>query len=89
MTARQKRKARKDSRHFTYNGETHTIREWADICGVTLSAMRKRQKAGLPPDQLFAQDRRVGQHYGKYKGKYYRKLEREAEERRWSDDTPW
>ena len=75
------RKKRRDSKLYTYNGQTMTIREWANELGVTLSAMRKRAKAKLPPEEMFSPDRRVGNDYGKYKGKYYRKLEREVDKR--------
>lgn len=85
MTRRKQQKIRKDSKLYTYDGKTMTIREWAVYLDVTLSAMRKRMRAKLPPEELFSPDRRVGDNYGKYKGKYYRKLEREVDEKEWQE----
>lgn len=82
MTRMQKRQ-RKDSKKYTYNGETHTLVEWSEILGVTWKQIRRRMREGRPPEEVFATDRRVGENYGADKKKYFRKLEREAEERYW------
>lgn len=75
------RKHRRDSKKYEHNGETHTLVEWAEILGVTTSALRKRMQAGRPPDQVFAPDLRITSGERKYLRKYLRKLERQAEER--------
>lgn len=81
------RKHRRDSKKYEHNGETHTLVEWAEILGVTTSALRKRMQAGRPPDQVFASDLRITSGERKYFRKYLRKLEREAEERTNEQDT--
>ena len=75
------RKHRRDSKKYEHNGETHTLVEWAEILGVTTSALRKRMQAGRPPDQVFAPDLRITSGERKYFRKYLRKLERQAVER--------
>ena len=39
---------------YTYNGESHTAREWAEIIGITAGAFRDRINDGLPPEKVFA-----------------------------------
>lgn len=75
------RRHRCDSKKYEHNGETHTLVEWAEILGVTTSALRKRMQAGRPPDQVFAPDLRITSGERKYFRKYLRKLARQAEER--------
>lgn len=86
MANRQKRKQRKDSKQYIYNGETHTLIEWSEILGVTTSAIRKRMQAGRPIDEVFSTDRRVVDGKKTDLKKYLRKLEREAEERMYDGD---
>lgn len=82
-----KRQRRKDSKQYTYNGETHTLVEWAEILGVTTSAIRKRMQAGKPIEEVFSTDRRVVDGKKTDLQKYLRKLEREVEVRRYGQDT--
>lgn len=81
MTNRQKRKQRSDSKIYTYNGDTHTLTEWAEILQITTSAIRKRMSAGKTVDEIFSTDRRVVDGKKTDLKKYLRKLEREAEDR--------
>lgn len=39
---------------YTYKGETHTAREWAEIIGITQGSFLDRVRAGMPPEKLFA-----------------------------------
>lgn len=78
------RKTRSDSKKYTYNGVTKPLREWSEELGVSVKTIKRRLREGRPPDEVFAQDRRIGNDYGSDMRKYFRKLEREAEERRWA-----
>lgn len=80
-----KRQRRKDSKQYTYNGETHTLVEWAEILGVTTSAIRKRMQAGKPIEEVFSTDRRVVDGRKTDLKKYLRKLEKEAWKREYED----
>lgn len=80
MTRTQKRKSRKDSKTYTYDGKTQTLKEWAEELGVTVSALRKRMASGVPPDKLFSTDRRVTTGEKRDLRKYIRKLEKEMED---------
>lgn len=39
---------------YTYNGESHTAREWAEIIGITPGSFLDRVRAGMPPERVFA-----------------------------------
>lgn len=80
-----KRQRRKDSKQYEYNGETHTLVEWAEILGVTTSAIRKRMQAGKPIEEVFSTDRRVVDGRKTDLKKYLRKLEKEAWKREYED----
>lgn len=84
MTAR---KRRSDSKIYEYRGESKTAREWADELGVTVKTFKRRLREGRSPDEVFSQDLRIGDDYGKYMQKYMRKLEREVENRRYGKNT--
>lgn len=43
-----------NNRRITYNGETHTLSEWAKITKINYSVMRSRVRSGMPPDKIFA-----------------------------------
>lgn len=60
-TALSMRKNQSDKRpKYTYNGETHSAREWADIIGITYNGFLKRLQANEPPEKLFKKgDRRL------------------------------
>ena len=36
-----------------YNGEKHTISEWANITGINYSTLRSRINSGMPLDKIF------------------------------------
>lgn len=37
---------RRNTVYLTYNGETHTLKQWAEIIGITYSCIHKRYSAG-------------------------------------------
>ena len=37
---------------ITHNGETHTVREWAEILGIPADRIRERLKRGLPTEKV-------------------------------------
>lgn len=78
MTRKQRRQ-RNDSKQYSFNGRTQTLREWADELGVTTSAIRKRMASGLPTETIFSPDRRISGNYGRHKSGYFRSLEREVD----------
>lgn len=43
--------------YITFNGETHTMREWADITGINYSCLRNRHQRGEPVERLFCSKR--------------------------------
>lgn len=52
---------------ITYNGETHTVKEWADIYGVSVDTMRARLKRSSTVEHAFGVDaRRSKKRYERY-----------------------
>ncbi len=51
--------------HLTYNGETHTMAEWADILGFTYTTINNRVQRGWSVERIITtpQRRRVNGHY--------------------------
>lgn len=47
---------RRNNRHITYNGETHTLSEWSDILGLNTSTLYSRLKRGWTLDEAFKKD---------------------------------
>ncbi len=45
------------ARVITYNGQTHTLKEWSDITGVSLTTINSRLKRGLQPQHIFLKER--------------------------------
>lgn len=45
-------------KQITYNGETHTVKEWADIYGVSVDTMRARLKRSSTVEHAFGVDTR-------------------------------
>ena len=43
---------RRNNRHFTYNGETKTLSEWARETGIKKGIIRDRIESGMPPEQV-------------------------------------
>ena len=82
---RKQRRARKDSMYYTYNGETHTLKEWSELLGVAKRTLWRRMAEGRPIEDVFSTDRRVGKTYGQYMKSYMNRLEKEAEDRRWDE----
>ena len=81
------RKERKDAKMYEYNGQRMSLKRWAEVLGVDLRTMQRRIAEGRPESEIFSQDRRVGDNPRKYLRGYFRKLEREAEERQYGEDT--
>ena len=49
-TAKQQGNNRRSTHLITYNGETHSIKEWAEITGIAKSTIGNRLKAGATPE---------------------------------------
>lgn len=43
---------RRNTAFISYNGETHTIREWSEITGINQSTISNRRLKGLPPQEI-------------------------------------
>lgn len=43
---------------ITANGETHSVKEWANILGISSNALYKRIKRGLKPEEAVLKQRR-------------------------------
>ena len=46
---------RRTNVHIAYNGEKHTIAEWARILDINTHTLRNRLRAGIPPEKAFAE----------------------------------
>jgi hypothetical protein len=51
-----------DAARYTYNGETLSVRDWAEKLGVTVDIFRGRLKAGKTGEALFAPGATGGKH---------------------------
>lgn len=38
---------------YTYNGETHTVKEWAELKGIKYSTLSARMRLNLSPEEIF------------------------------------
>ena len=85
MTRKQRRQ-RSDAKRYEYDGQNLTLKEWSELLGVDQNTIRIRMRQKRPPEEIFAPDLRMIEGVSEYKKKMYRKLEREAEERRWLED---
>ncbi len=52
VTPKQNTNNRGVSRKITFNGETHTIKEWAEITGISETKIRYRYEAGKTPEEI-------------------------------------
>ena len=43
--------------YITYNGETHTMQEWANITGINYSCLRNRHQRGESIERLLSKER--------------------------------
>ena len=43
---------RRHNHRITHNGETHTVREWAEILGIPAERIRCRVRRGMEPEQI-------------------------------------
>lgn len=55
---------------ISYNNETHSIAEWADITGMPYYSIGYRYRAGMDLDVVFSK-KNIRQQYHEYKGKMY------------------
>lgn len=53
-TRKQQANNRRNTIFVEYNGETHTLSEWADILGVCFSTLTTRYHKGLPIEKVLA-----------------------------------
>lgn len=62
-TATEQRHNRRDSRTFTYNGETLCLAEWARRTGIKLSTLWLRLSRGLPFEEAIGRPLQPGRHW--------------------------
>ena len=53
ITMKEQQKNKRNVNPITWNGETHTIPEWAEITGIGYGVLYKRIKEGKPLDEVF------------------------------------
>lgn len=53
-TAKQQANNRRNTLWIEYNGEKHTVSEWADILGICRSTISNRYYRGLPIEKVLA-----------------------------------
>lgn len=53
-TTKEQANNKRTNRYITYNGETHTLAEWAEIRGITQSALRHRLARGWALDKALS-----------------------------------
>lgn len=56
-TKREQANNRRNTVHISWNGETHTITEWAEITGMNRSTLNNRYYRGDRGDRLFRFER--------------------------------
>lgn len=55
-TKRQQANNRRNTVVIEYNGESHTVSEWADILGMSRSTISNRYYRGLPIEKVLAKE---------------------------------
>lgn len=50
-TQKEQANNRRSNHLITYNGETHTLREWADIYGIPYGLLKNRVSKGMPMEK--------------------------------------
>lgn len=58
-----------NTHHLTYNGETHTITEWAKITGINRSTLNNRMCRGWSAEDILTAPVTHGNQYTFYKAK--------------------
>lgn len=53
ITMKEQQKNKRNVNPITWNGETHTIPEWAEITGIGYGVLYKQIKEGKPLDEVF------------------------------------
>ena len=58
---------------LTYNNETHCMREWSRLTGLSIGCIQKRIRKGMTPEEIFsAPMKKTNQKYSfSYNGKVY------------------
>jgi len=52
-TQKEQQSNRRNNRWITYNGETHTLTQWSEITGISISTLWHRIKRGCNVEQAF------------------------------------
>lgn len=57
-TMKEQQNNKRSNKLITFEGETHTVTEWAEIKGIDRYALYSRLKRGWPIEKLFSSPRR-------------------------------
>lgn len=55
-TVKQQGNNRRSNRRLTFNGETHSVQEWADITGLSRSTIRGRMNRGWTIEEALTKE---------------------------------
>jgi hypothetical protein len=55
VTSKQQANNRRNTRKLTYNGETHSVSEWADILGIKYTVLNARVHYGWDDERVLTQ----------------------------------
>lgn len=60
VTQKTQQNNRSNNHRIEYNGEIHTMAEWAEITGISYRTIKDREKRGLPSRLVLCKERGVG-----------------------------
>lgn len=67
-TRQRQNRNRRGNRLITFNGETHTLQDWAEKIGLTRAALSARLENGWPLEKTFSQPMAMRTRHGRHIG---------------------